>query len=121
MSCRSSDRTRWPALGRSQFAEFDLRAAGVELILRPHILIGGGALSLLTGDEFSRLFHTFEHTAFRLEARDSYNAPREAESFRKFRTGEQVDMSWAESWFGMIREATAEVACFRVCSWRVCR
>ncbi|MGB8198521.1 MAG: DUF6879 family protein [Pseudonocardiaceae bacterium] len=40
--------------------------------------------------------------------RDSYNAPREAESFRKFRTGEQVDRSWAESWFGMIHEATAE-------------
>lgn len=40
--------------------------------------------------------------------RDSYNAPREVESFRKFRAGEQVDMSWAESWFGMIREATAE-------------
>lgn len=40
--------------------------------------------------------------------RDSYNASREVESFRKFRAGEQVDMSWAESWFGMIREATAE-------------
>jgi len=63
---------------------------------------------LLIGDDFSRLFRSFEHTAFRLEVRESYNAPREVESFRRFRTGEPVDMSWAESWFEMIRQATAE-------------
>jgi Family of unknown function (DUF6879) len=54
------------------------------------------------------LFRSFEHTAFRLEMRESYNAPREVESFRRFRAGEPVDLSWAESWFSMIREATAE-------------
>jgi hypothetical protein len=43
-----------------------------------------------------------------LEVRESYNAPREVESFRRFRAGEPVDMSWAERWFGMIREATAD-------------
>ncbi len=63
---------------------------------------------MLIGDDFSRLFRSFEHTAFRLEVRESYNAPREVESFRRFRTGEPVDMSWAESWFEMIRQATAE-------------
>ncbi|HEY6421916.1 MAG TPA: hypothetical protein VIY28_01445 [Pseudonocardiaceae bacterium] len=69
---------------------------------------GGRALSLLIGDDFSELFRTFEHTAFRLEVRESYNAPREVESFRRFKAGEPVDLSWAETWFSMIRQATAE-------------
>ncbi|MGH3824983.1 MAG: DUF6879 family protein [Pseudonocardiaceae bacterium] len=43
-----------------------------------------------------------------MEVRESYAAPREAESFRKFRAGEPVDLSWAETWLSMIREATAE-------------
>lgn len=59
------------------------------------------------GDAFHQLFRTFEHTAFRLEVRERYNAPREVESFRRFRAGEPVDLSWAETWFSMIREATA--------------
>lgn len=40
--------------------------------------------------------------------RDRYNAPREVESFRKFLAGEPDDLAWAESWFSMIREETAE-------------
>ncbi|WP_369806070.1 DUF6879 family protein [Amycolatopsis sp. M39] len=60
------------------------------------------------GPEFGQLFTTFEHTAFRLEVRENYNAPREVESFRRFRAGEPVDLSWAESWFSMIRQATAK-------------
>lgn len=40
--------------------------------------------------------------------RDRYNAPREVESFRKFLAGEPDDLAWAESWFSMIREATAK-------------
>lgn len=43
-----------------------------------------------------------------MEVRDRYNAPREVESFKKFLAGEPDDLAWAESWFGMIREATAE-------------
>ncbi|MGH3767624.1 MAG: DUF6879 family protein [Pseudonocardiaceae bacterium] len=43
-----------------------------------------------------------------MEVRESYAAPREVESFRKFRAGESVDLSWAETWLSMIREATAE-------------
>ncbi|HET9254766.1 MAG TPA: hypothetical protein VFO16_06140 [Pseudonocardiaceae bacterium] len=60
------------------------------------------------GDDFYQLFRVFEYTAFRLEVRENYNVAREAESFRKFRAGEPVDLSWAESWFSMVREATAE-------------
>jgi hypothetical protein len=63
---------------------------------------------LLIGDDFQQLFRSFEHTAFRLEVRESYNAPREVESFRRFRAGEPVDLSWAETWFSMIRQATTE-------------
>lgn len=61
---------------------------------------------MLTGDGFQRLFRDFEHTAFRLEVREGYNAAREVESFRRFRAGEAVDLSWADSWFDMIKKAT---------------
>lgn len=54
------------------------------------------------------MFRSFEYTAFRLEVRETYNAPREVESFRRFRAGEPVDLSWAETWFNMIGQATAE-------------
>lgn len=39
--------------------------------------------------------------------RERYNAPREVESFGKFLDGEPDNLEWAESWFSMIREATA--------------
>lgn len=54
------------------------------------------------------MFRTFEHTAFRLEVRESYNAPGEVESIRRFRSGEPVDMSWAEGWDNLISQATSE-------------
>ncbi|MGL5811134.1 MAG: DUF6879 family protein [Nocardioides sp.] len=59
------------------------------------------------GPEFTRLFETFEHTAYRLETRDRYNSPREAEPFGKFLTGEP-DISYHENWLRMVRQATAE-------------
>lgn len=40
--------------------------------------------------------------------RENYNAPREVASFRRFKAGEPVDLSWAETWFSMIRQATSE-------------
>jgi hypothetical protein len=58
------------------------------------------------GPEFAALFQTFEHTAFRLETRDQYNSPREAESFQKFRRGEP-DASYHQGWLDMVRSATA--------------
>ncbi|MGH3586617.1 MAG: DUF6879 family protein [Pseudonocardia sp.] len=60
------------------------------------------------GPEFRQLFHTFEHTAFRLEARDAYDATYENESLRKFLAGEPDDLPWMQSWLDMLREATAQ-------------
>jgi hypothetical protein len=66
-------------------------------------------LNLLAGDAFNELFRTFEHTAFRLEVRDSYNAsPEENEAVKKLAAGESVDMGWAEGWLSRIRDAAAE-------------
>ncbi|WP_029535145.1 DUF6879 family protein [Saccharopolyspora spinosa] len=59
------------------------------------------------GPEFAKLFETFEHTAYRLETRDQYNIPREAEPLRKFLDGEP-DVSYHEGWSNMVRQATAE-------------
>ncbi len=55
-----------------------------------------------------QLFHTFEHTAFRLEVRDTYDASYENESLRKFLTDEPDDLPWMQSWLDMLREATAK-------------
>ncbi|RDG35933.1 DUF6879 family protein [Streptomyces corynorhini] len=63
-------------------------------------------MSLITGDEFSRLFRTFEHTAFRLEVRDRYDAPYENASLARFLAAEEDDLPWMRDWLYMIREAT---------------
>lgn len=66
-------------------------------------------MNLLTGDDFTNLFATFEHTAFRLEVRDRYNMPDEQEGFRLFLQGlpdpnEERDMRW---WLDLMRAATS--------------
>ncbi|MGH3778277.1 MAG: DUF6879 family protein [Pseudonocardiaceae bacterium] len=63
---------------------------------------------MLIGDEFSQLFRTFEHTAFRLEVRDRYNSPRETESFEKFLAGEPDDLVWHQKWLAMLRETSSQ-------------
>lgn len=72
----------------------------------------GRVLSLLLGPEFNRLFREFEHTAFRLETRDRYNAPREAEALRQFVAGEPVELGWRTTWLRMVRDATRAGRCF---------
>ena len=59
------------------------------------------------GPEFGQLFHTFEHTAFRLETRDHYKSANETTAFAQFVAGESVEMGWFQNWLSMIREATA--------------
>src|SRR5699024_8823954 len=72
-------------------------------------LPGGGPLThfIEPGPDFQQLFDSFEHTAFRLETRDRYNAPYENESLRKFLADESDDLPWMQSWLDMIRKATA--------------
>ncbi|HEU5472263.1 MAG TPA: hypothetical protein VFV67_16535 [Actinophytocola sp.] len=65
------------------------------------------------GPEFRQLFHSFEHTAYRLEVRDAYNVSYEHESMRKFLAGEPDDRIWKRSWLDMVREATAAGRRFR--------
>ena len=59
------------------------------------------------GPEFRQLFHSFAHTAFRLEVFDRYDATYENESLRKFLAGEPDDLPWMQSWLDMLREATS--------------
>ena len=65
-------------------------------------------MRLLTGEEFDKLFETFEHTAFRLEVRDRYNAPSEVEPLRKLLAGEPDDLAWFQPWLNLVRVATDE-------------
>jgi len=63
---------------------------------------------LLIGEDFSRLFRTFKHTAYRLERRDYYYSPNETKALAQFVEGQPVDMGWFQNWLSMIRAATAE-------------
>jgi hypothetical protein len=75
---------------------------------------------MLLGEEFNQLFRTFQHTAFRLEVRDTYDASYENESLRKFLAGEPDDLPWMQDWLAMIRDATSKGRRFRrvrVVSW----
>ncbi|MFJ2110682.1 DUF6879 family protein [Streptomyces sp. NPDC087850] len=51
------------------------------------------------------MFHSFQHTAFRLEVRDRYDSPYENTSLGKFLTAEQDDLPWMQDWLTMIRNA----------------
>lgn len=65
-------------------------------------------MNQLTDVEFQQLFTTFEYTAFRLEVRDRYNVPYEAESLRRFLAGEPDEDRQKRPWLDMIRGITAE-------------
>ncbi len=56
-------------------------------------------MALLIGADLRRLFSTFEHTAFRLEMRESYY---EHEQLRQFLAGERVDVSTMDGWLGLM-------------------
>jgi hypothetical protein len=70
-------------------------------------------VNLLIGEEFGRLFRSFEHTAFRLETREEYRAPVEEEPLRQFIAGQQPDMARFTNWLTLIRAATAQGRRFR--------
>ncbi|WP_431920449.1 DUF6879 family protein [Nonomuraea jabiensis] len=58
--------------------------------------------------EFTELVLSFRHTAFRLEVRDRYNEPSEADTVRRFDETGSVDTSYLEAWADTIRERTGQ-------------
>ncbi|NRQ30676.1 hypothetical protein HII36_02315 [Nonomuraea sp. NN258] len=65
-------------------------------------------MTLVSGDAFGDLFRSFEHTAFRLEPRERYNAPGEDEPVRKFLAGEPDDLAWNRPWLDLMAEHAAK-------------
>lgn len=63
--------------------------------------------ALLDVTEFWRLFETFEHTAYRLEARDRYQVAEEAEPLRRFVAGEPADDAWFMDFYRAVEGWTA--------------
>jgi hypothetical protein len=61
---------------------------------------------VLSGQALAELVLSYQHTAFRLETRERYNEPEEAEPLRRFLDGEP-DYSWNTEWAAMIRRRTA--------------
>lgn len=61
------------------------------------------------GDEFTRLFETFEHTAFRLETLQKYTVEYEEEPIRRFLAGEPRPHDPSkDEWCDLIRQARAD-------------
>jgi hypothetical protein len=63
-------------------------------------------MAYLTDDEFGELFTSFEHTAFRLEARESYaGVGYEVEPFTRWLAGEKVKWDTEDRWMSNVRAA----------------
>lgn len=60
------------------------------------------------GAEFVQFARSYQHTAYRLEVRDNYADPGEAEHVQKFLAGQPGDDSWMEDWMGLILRRTLE-------------
>lgn len=52
--------------------------------------------SVLAGEEFGRLFETFERTAFRLETLAEYDVDEEREEIARFLAGEDMGPEWGD-------------------------
>ncbi|WP_414168262.1 DUF6879 family protein [Streptoverticillium reticulum] len=52
---------------------------------------------MLDGDEFGRLFETFEQTAFRLETLSVYDVEEEREEFEAFLAGKPMPPEWSDN------------------------
>ena len=64
------------------------------------------AVTYLSEEQFFELFHTFDHTAFRLEVRESYVGVDKA-AYRQFLSGDLPSLDSYESWMQNVREQTA--------------
>ena len=62
---------------------------------------------LVTGQDFRGFVRGYQHTAFRLEVRDRYNEPGEAEPLQRFLAGESIG-DWYEDWEELQRRWAAE-------------
>jgi hypothetical protein len=60
------------------------------------------------GPEFVQFARSYQHTAYRLEVRDNYADPGEAEHVARFLANEPDDDSWMEDWMGLILRRTLE-------------
>ncbi|MEU5894520.1 DUF6879 family protein [Streptomyces sp. NPDC047461] len=54
-------------------------------------------------DEFGQLFHTFEHTAWRLETRPGYASDREDPTYREFVETGSITLDYDDEWSQNIR------------------
>ncbi|MEU9146212.1 DUF6879 family protein [Streptomyces sp. NPDC048349] len=52
---------------------------------------------MLSGEEFGRLFETFQQTAFRLETLSVYDVEEEREEFERFLAGEDMGPDWDDN------------------------
>jgi hypothetical protein len=71
-------------------------------------------MRLVSGDDFVRLFSSFDVSAFRLETRERYHlAKDEEEPLRRFLAGEPDDMAWMSEWFDLMRQHASHGRTFR--------
>lgn len=60
------------------------------------------------GPEFVAFARSYQHTAYRLEVKDNYADPTEAEHVQRFVAGQPDDESWMEDWMGLVLRRTLE-------------
>ncbi|MCP3819005.1 hypothetical protein NLX86_13035 [Streptomyces sp. A3M-1-3] len=66
---------------------------------------------MLSGEEFGRLFETFERTAFRLETLSVYDVEEEREEFERFLAGGDMGPDWDDNpWVRSMTDKGKEVS-----------
>lgn len=66
---------------------------------------------MLTGEDFGRLFETFERTAFRLETLAVYDVEDEQQEFEDFLSGKPMPPEWADNpWVRSMTDLGKQVA-----------
>ncbi|WP_327361812.1 DUF6879 family protein [Streptomyces sp. NBC_01296] len=66
---------------------------------------------MLNGEEFARLFETFERTAFRLETLSVYSVEEEREEFERFLAGGDMGPGWGDNpWVRSMTDKGKEVS-----------
>ncbi|MFF7352176.1 DUF6879 family protein [Streptomyces filipinensis] len=90
-----------------------LGAKDVAVVVPRELLVNHGPKEivrvpkLIDLEEFSRLFETFEHTAWRLETRRGYESDREDPTYADFMQTGSITLDYNDEWSANIRTQTA--------------
>ncbi|AVZ73672.1 hypothetical protein SLUN_17300 [Streptomyces lunaelactis] len=103
-----------PLTNPEDIAQLQHLSEGEQVIVVPRAVLEDWApksatqrqATIISVDEFGRLFETFKHTAWRLETRRAYGSDAETETYAQFVRGEPVEWDLDDEWCSNMRRQT---------------